>query len=206
MSPVKRLDPILALLCLILAACTLPFIKPTPLIETQPSLFTPETPPEATTPETAQFPTPELEYSTPIAGVAQKLTLKSIQMFDLAHGWASATGNTDGLPHLVATSDGGTTWKEMTPAGMAAQSGYAESLIIFTALDFNTIWATLSSPSPSPLLATLITWHSDDGGKNWSASVPLPVTDLAVEFFMPDHFGFSELRPTAGCLFTMAQG
>ncbi len=177
---------------LILAACSLPFIKPTTIQDSQTPALTPETLPVDTTPETGPLPTPKGEISTPIVGVAQKLTLNSIKMFDLAHGWASADGNTDGLPHLVTTSDGGTTWKDMTPAGMTLEDGFADTWIIFTTLDANTVWATLSSQSPSPLLTSLVTWQTSDGGKTWSSSDPLPVTDLSVEFFMPDLFGFSD--------------
>lgn len=192
MSPIKRLDPILAILCLILAACSLPFIKPTSIQETQVPALTPGTLAVITTPEEGPMPTPGEELSTPVAAVAQKVTLNRIKMFDLTHGWASATGTTDGLPHLVATSDGGTTWKEMTPAGMTTEDGFMDALIIFTALDANTAWATLSARSPAPRLTSLITWQTSDGGKTWSSSEPLPVTDLSVEFFMPDLFGFSD--------------
>jgi len=192
MSTFKRLDPVLAVVCLILAACTLPFVNPTPVVETQPPLLTPDSIPVEPTLDTSTLPTREVVLSTPISGVAQPLTLTSLKMFDPLNGWAAATGDTDNAPHLLRTADGGTTWQERTPAGMAAEVEFADSTIIFTALDLNTIWATLSSLSPSPQLTSLITWQTSDGGTTWSASDPLPVTDLSVEFFMPDYFGFSD--------------
>ncbi len=192
MSTIKRLDPFLIILCLILVACSLPGITSTPLAKTLLPIVTPATQMVADTPVTSVSPTSNRPLSSPIAGTAQPLTLTSIKMFDGLHGWAAASGDTDKHPHLITTSDGGVTWKERTPAGMAAETGYADSLILFTTLDANTVWATLSSQTPSPLLTSLITWGTTDGGANWFSSDPLPVTDLAVEFFMPDYFGFSD--------------
>jgi photosystem II stability/assembly factor-like uncharacterized protein len=187
----KRLDPVLAVLCLVLAACTLPFVNPTPVVETQPPPASPEGPLTEPTTEPIALPTREVVLSTPIAGVAQNLELTSLKMYDNLNGWAAALGETDGAPHLVRTGDGGLTWQERTPAGMAAENGYAGAMIIFTSLDLNTVWTTLTNHSPSPELEGLITWQTVDGGATWSRSDPLPVRDLSVEFFMPDHFGFA---------------
>jgi photosystem II stability/assembly factor-like uncharacterized protein len=192
MSKFNRLDPILAILCLILAACTLPFVKPTPIVETQPPPPTKESLPVEPTQDTVTLPTREVVLSTPIGGVAQPLTLTSLKMFDASNGWASATGDTDDHPHLLRTSDGGITWQERTPAGMTAELDYASAMIIFTTLDINTVWATLSSRSPAPKSSPLTTWQTSDGGATWSSSDPLPITDLSMEFFLPDQFGFSD--------------
>jgi photosystem II stability/assembly factor-like uncharacterized protein len=194
MSTFKRLDPILAILCLILAACSLPFFgsTPTPMMETQPPVLTLESFPVNPTADIVIPPTPHVALSTPIAGLKQPLTLTSLKMFDNSNGWAAAIGDTDNAPHLLSTSDGGTTWQERTPAGMVTEIGFSNSIINFTALDLNTVWSTLSSQTPSPDLTSLITWQTTDGGETWSSSDPLPVTDLSVEFFMPDYFGFSD--------------
>jgi len=196
MSTHKRLDPILAILCILLAACSLPFLDgtSTPLDETQPVMITPESSPVNPTVEIAVPPTPYIALSTPIAGLEQPLTLTSLKMFDTLKGWAAAIGDIDNTPHLLKTSDGGKTWQERTPAGMAAEDGFGESSIIFTSLDLNTVWATLSSSSPAPKTTPLTTWRTLDGGATWSSSDPLPVTDLSVEFFMPDYFGFSDIN------------
>jgi photosystem II stability/assembly factor-like uncharacterized protein len=194
MSNHKRLDPILAVLCVLLAACSLPFLDgtTTPKGETPPPVLTQESFPVNPTAEIAIPPTPYVALSTPIAGLEQPLTLTSLKMFDALNGWAAAIGDNDNAPHLLRTRDGGTTWQERTPAGMTAETGFTDSIIIFTTLDLNTVWATLSSQSPSPVLTSLIAWQTVDGGATWSSSDPLPVTDLSVEFFMPDLFGFSD--------------
>ena len=192
MSKFNRVDPVLAILCLILAACTLPFAKPTPLVETQPPVLTPETFPATATAEFVLPPTATPVLSTPIAGTAQPLTLTSLKMFDASNGWAAAIGDTDDHPHLLRTSDGGITWQERTPAGMTTETDFDSSLIIFTTLDINTVWATLSSRSPAPKSSPLTTWQTKDGGGTWTSSDPLPITDLSMEFFLPDQFGFSD--------------
>jgi hypothetical protein len=197
MSKFNRLDPVLATLCLILAACSLPFINPTPIVETQPPQLTNESFPvnpttDSSTPEVNTLPTTGVVFFTPIAGIEQYLTLTSIKMFDTKNGWAAAIGDTDKAPHILLTEDSGATWQERTPTGMAAEAGYAGSTIIFTALDLTTVSATLTSRSPAPKTSPLITWQTNDGGETWSSSDPLPVTDIAMEFFMPDYFGFSD--------------
>lgn len=198
MSTFKRPALTLSIIFLMLAACSLPFLNPTPTPEVLPPVATTAMP--AVTTAILVTPASSHPLTTPLAGVAQPVTLHSIKMFDALHGWASVTGDTDDHPHLVTTSDGGKTWKEMTPAGMAAESGYDSAIIIFTSLDANTLWATLSSLSPSPDLTSLIIWRTTDGGKTWSSSDPLPVADISVEFIMPDYFGFSD--PNNGWLLT----
>jgi hypothetical protein len=192
MSTLNRSTLIPVIILLALVACNQPVSIPTTVPEGQILLLTKEPSADFSTPEIKPSATPELQLSTPVTGVAQPLTLHIIKMLDVNHGWASASGDIDQRPHLVATSDGGVTWKEMTPAGMTAEAGFADSLILFTFLDANRIWATLSSWSPSPTLTSLVTWQTVDGGNTWSSSDPLAVTDLAVEFFMPDYFGFSD--------------
>jgi photosystem II stability/assembly factor-like uncharacterized protein len=195
MSTHKRLDPILAVLCVILVACSLPFLDgiTSPTEETLPLVLTPESFPVNPTTQLPAPPTPYVALSTPIVGLEQPLTLTSLKMYDTLNGWAAATGDNDQAPHLLRTRDGGTTWQERTPAGMAAEADFAASDILFTSLDLDTVWATLSSRSPAPKTSPLTTWRTVDGGNTWSSSDPLPVTDLSVEFFMPDHFGFSDI-------------
>ncbi len=127
MSTHKRLDPILAVLCVILVACSLPFLDGTPTSTggTPPPVLTPESFPVNPTAEIAVPPTPYVALSTPIAGLEQPLTLTSLKMFDALNGWAAATGDNDNAPHLLRTRDGGTTWQERTPAGMAAETGFS---------------------------------------------------------------------------------
>lgn len=197
MLPIKRVIPILFVLSLVAAACSLPGASPSPT-GTQAPPAASETLAIAPSTETVPPPTPQQPLSPPIAGVAQNVTLTSLKMFDSQNGWAAATGNSDDKPHLLRTADGGTTWQERTPASMSSTQGYDSALIIFTTLDINTVWATLTNRSPAPANEHLITWHTSDGGDNWSSSEPLPVRDLSVEFFMPDSFGFSD--PSHGWL------
>ncbi|MBN2258727.1 MAG: hypothetical protein JW704_13075 [Anaerolineaceae bacterium] len=192
MSIFNRLDPVLALLCLVLVACSLPFFGSAPVMETAYTTSTEPVMTDITTQQISQLPTREVVLSTPIASLAQAVTLTSLKMFDANNGWAAAIGEFDQVPHLLRTGDSGISWQEMTPAGMATEAGFAESTIIFTAMDLDTIWTTLTNRSPAPQADSLFTWQSIDGGATWSRSDPLPVTDLAMELFMPDNIGFSD--------------
>ena len=91
----------------------------------------------------------------------QSLRLTSIHMSDEQNGWGI-----DADEHIVHTTDGGQTWKDVTPRnGAYRNSG-------FFALDANTAWATpyqqacyAANCAPSPNNASV--WHTADGGNTW---------------------------------------
>ena len=103
--------------------------------------------------------------STAIATLkaGQPLTLSNIHMNDEQKGWGIDVGE-----HIVHTTDGGYTWRDVTPRnGAYRDSG-------FFALDSETAWATpyqqacyTEHCAPEPNNATV--WHTTDGGNTWRA-------------------------------------
>jgi len=101
--------------------------------------------------------------STAIATLSpgESVALTSLHMSDELDGWGI-----DSREHILHTTDGGHTWKDVTPQS----GGYRDSG--FFALDADTAWATpyqqacyTAECSPKPNNATV--WHTSDGGDNW---------------------------------------
>ncbi len=91
----------------------------------------------------------------------QSLRFAAIHMSDEQNGWGIDAGE-----HIVHTTDGGHTWKDVTPRnGAYRNSG-------FFALDARTAWATpyqwpcyTDNCAPNPNNASV--WHTSDGGGTW---------------------------------------
>ncbi len=91
----------------------------------------------------------------------RSLTLANTHMTDAQNGWGIDT-----TEHIVHTTDGGQTWKDVTPHnGAYTDSG-------FFALDARTAWATpyqqacyVENCPPTPSGASV--WHTSDSGETW---------------------------------------
>lgn len=93
----------------------------------------------------------------------QPLRLANIYMSDEQNGWGL-----DASEHIIHTTDGGRTWKDVTPH----QCTYRDSG--FFALDARTAWASpysyyTGNCAPAPIGGALwgAVWHTSDGGNTW---------------------------------------
>ena len=140
----RNLKIISAGLILVLAviACGLPAPVPTPTVTPLPPTVT--SPPTATVPVLPVFPSPNIT---------------SIDMLDTNNGWAiSQTA-------ALRTTDGGNTWKNVTPEGLS-DLGYSADYFFLNAA---TGWIALMGTDPTN--GTL--YHTNDGGISWtSTAVP----------------------------------
>ena len=91
----------------------------------------------------------------------QSISLVAIQMSDTSHGWGVETSG-----HIVKTSDGGWTWKDVTPVEAAF------SLHGLFAFNNETAWAV-----PAQLQARNVVWGTRDGGVTWELSQPIQLGD-----------------------------
>ena len=82
-----------------------------------------------------------------------------IQMSDTSHGWGVESAG-----RILKTSDGGGTWKDVTPpAGKYDSHGLA-------AFNQETVWVV-----PAQLDVSNMVWRTQDGGTTWVASQPVPL-------------------------------
>lgn len=116
----------------------------------------------------------------------QPISITTIQMLDATHGWA--TGGIGPLgDHVLATADGGRTWRDVTPPQPApapdAQPGAATGYFS----DASTAWVvygTFNTAAPATV------WNTIDAGQHWRASLPVDLASLTAEFFVPSDVDF----------------
>jgi photosystem II stability/assembly factor-like uncharacterized protein len=97
-----------------------------------------------------------------------------IAFLDANNGWGMAS-NDNG--YILRTVDGGTTWQNVTPAGLAS-IGYSTTLSV---LDVNTAWALV----PNADFFTGILYRTSDGGLTWT-SFSVPFGGGSLQFLDPN--------------------
>lgn len=88
-----------------------------------------------------------------------------VNMFDEKNGWGSTAEAADMPRRILRTSDGGLTWKDVTPAGTASSN---DDSTFF--LDAQNAWFIPATHSAN--VATI--YRTGDGGQHWSESQNLP--------------------------------
>lgn len=183
----------LIFLTLVCTSCSIfsPSPAPTAVLPTIEPL-TPEPsallPTEESTLEPTIAPTPV----TPIAHLAanSEVVITSIKMLDASTGWGIGQGKPvypGDNDHILRTSDGGLTWRDVTPPQGINPAGRQSATAYF--MDADQAWVIFSPGSPVPQDATI--WITYDGGQNWTASYPVETSEM-MEFFSPGFFSFAD--------------
>lgn len=136
-------------------------------------------PPTATTPPVnaiAHFPS------------GQEFTITDISMVDANTGWA--IGGLGGIvgDRVLTTTDGGSSWKEVTPPEEQASADMHKAATGFFQ-SATTAWVTYAIGGGTPVPASPVVWRTSDGGTTWTASQPLDVTGLS-EIYVPADLQF----------------
>ncbi len=162
------------LLLFALACSSLTF--PQPMLAPSPaSLIPTQQPPSkklSTTPTTTS-PRPT-EENTPTHAIAQpaaaphfrpgdSIQLDSISMKSRSEGWGLSG------PYLLTTTDGGQTWREVTPPQNFPDGKSVQAFGVF--LNAQAAWIVFAMDSHVSPEASI--WHTTDGGRNWTAGGPL---------------------------------
>ena len=121
----------------------------------------------------------------------QPVTITSIKMFDETTGWASASSL------LLRTTDGGHTWRDVTPPDPLATSG--EPLWFF--LDGQRGWVIYDLPLESFAPKPSIVWRTQDAGRSWAPSSSLNAGENP---FKPGYLSFGDAQN--GWLMCPAEG
>ncbi len=184
---------LMGLLILSLAACS---TAGTPVSTTSVTTSIPPTemaaptatniPPSATPTEVipTASPTPLPENVIKHFPTGQELTITDIHMIDATTGWAIGSLGIIVGNHVLYTTDGGSTWKDVTPPETEAEGDAKAAAAFFQ--DAKTAWVTYGINGGTPVPTQPVVWHTSDGGATWQASQPLDVTGLA-EIYVPSN-------------------
>lgn len=118
----------------------------------------------------------------------QEFTVTDIHMIDATTGWAiGGLGSIVG-DHVLFTTDGGSTWKDVTPPEPKPLSGNQKTAVGFFQ-DAKSAWVTFAIGGGDPVPTQPVVWHTSDDGITWTSSQPLDVTGLA-EIYVPTSLQF----------------
>jgi len=120
-----------------------------------PGTVIPNLAPNIASPTFSSMPLPPTESPRTLPVVASP-AITSIDMLDEMNGWAT------GEAYILRTEDGGVTWLNATPAGLAGVGFAATSFFMNAA----TAWFVL--PSADTTTGTL--YHTADGGLTWTSN------------------------------------
>lgn len=121
---------------------------------------TPAPPPAGELPPSALEPQPA---APPHFRDGEHITLSSIHMLDTSYGWGISGA------YILATEDGGRTWREVTPPEQFPPDTSSEAFGAF--LDPQTAWVIFAADDQISPSASV--WHTTNGGQTWTPSAPL---------------------------------
>jgi photosystem II stability/assembly factor-like uncharacterized protein len=205
---IKRFLPLFAALLLLLAcgiptAVTETVAPSTPTVEQVAPTLTPTeiipstdtpAPPPTDTPAPVEPPTATAlpPSGTPIAHLpaGQAIKITFIHMLDSVQGWAIGGllngGNSD---HVFRTSDGGLTWKDLTPPEPVPADPKTPKKAIGFFMDAQKAWVAFANTTPGPSTQTAYIWRTTDGGATWQYS-GLTEPALYQEGYLPSDLSF----------------
>ncbi|PWB55521.1 MAG: hypothetical protein C3F13_04370 [Anaerolineales bacterium] len=195
---IKKLSQLIAisLMLVSLSACAtagIPVETSLPPTQVIIATSTPLTPTETPT-SSPPTPTP-IPSATPLPVNAiqhyptdQEFSITYIHMIDLTHGWAIGSLGARAGDHVLFTSDGGSTWKDVTPPESKPAADQAKAAVGFFQ-DLNTAWVTYFINGGYPMIDIPVVWKTTDQGLTWTASQPLDITGLS-EVYVPAMIQF----------------
>ena len=161
-----------------------------------------KTPPPAATatllPPTARPPTQTAIPATatragPTATPRPKPELARIQMIDAKHGWATNYGDNGG--RIMRTSDGGSTWVDVTPVNLTNVTNQINSSGASFFLDTQTAW-TIEGDLAQAASGSGQMLRTSDGGATWQAfNAPFTTGNLS---FIDSKKGWMRADPNCG--------
>jgi photosystem II stability/assembly factor-like uncharacterized protein len=185
----------LTILLLGLAACNPVPVPPTPTLEPT-IIFTETSLPTNTVQLPTEAPTVPTETVTattppgvpiPHLPAGSKVVISSIHMITATNGWGIGRGENELTDHVLHTSDGGKTWRDLTPPeNIDVTVGHA-ALAFF--MDDQTAWVAYSLAQAYPYSGNAVIWFTHDGGATWNSS-SLDLSGIA-DYYSPGEISFS---------------
>lgn len=124
----------------------------------------------------------------------------SIHMTDATHGWALTIGAKYMARKVLHTSDGGTSWQNVSPK---LDGKYSADDYITDFLNGSTAWlAPLNFTQPAN--NGKVVYHTEDGGQTWQESIIIIPIDPSIHDYEPLQISFINAQ-SGWILFTSTQ-
>jgi photosystem II stability/assembly factor-like uncharacterized protein len=127
------------------------------------------------------------------------ITITQIKMVGTMTGWAVGRDGTSSADHILTTSDGGRTWRDVTPpetlSEEAIDTTYREASVYF--LDVEHAWVIYR---PAEIGDMVVLWSTSSRGFQWETSDPFNTAFHAINnlYFSDESHGWLMLETDAG--------
>ncbi len=122
---------------------------------------------------------------------AVSVNLNEIAMVDGGTGWAvgQIPGNVDQI--ILRTTDGGSSWKNVTPPQILYDFGGSEAEVAACFRDADYAWILYRSDGAVDKVNGIKLWYTRDGGEKWE-SANLPLNGYTIQYFSGVKIGFAD--------------
>ncbi len=155
--------------------------SPTP---TEPTPAPTDIPPTET-PKPTKTPKPAGPSAPPVSPET-KLVLDAIHMIDPQGGWAIGGAAAEALVRVLRTTDGGQTFRDVSPAWERPESPESRLDASGFFWDNELGWVVFTASGPDqPIALPPQVWFTQDGGQNWTLGGDLPLNGGEGYFHRP---------------------
>ncbi len=150
------------------------------------------TPAQEVLPTSTVTPRPTAQIVKGRAAAGLTVRIESLSMLDAQNGWCIGTVNSGPDDHIFRTTDGGQTWRDLTPPVLPSNLGENSLVAQGYFVSPMQAWVVFFPRSAAPPVDRVVVWSTINGGQTWDASEPLDLSGMTTEFFMAGTLGFSD--------------
>ena len=133
--------------------------------------------------------TPPLHIAPTQITVAVPVYITDLTMADGGNGWAVGQIPQASDKIILRTTDGGDTWRNLTPPQAIYDNTGKNMEVSAKFLDANHAWVLFWEPDQWNPQNGVTVWSTSDGGANWEGTA-LPITGYTMRYFREPQIGF----------------
>ena len=138
-------------------------------------------------------PTPPIHLAPTAITAMVSVNIYEIAMVDGGYGWGIGRVPNGRDRIVLRTTDGGNTWKNVTPSQVVYENAGASSEVTGCFRDADHAWLIFNDSSRPESRMGLSIWFTTDGGTTWEES-RLPSTGYSIQFFEDPKINFLDTQ------------